>query len=81
MCSLSYSNQNTRLLSQFISSYTGQIYERHITGLCAKQHEILKKEIQKAKSCHFIPLIHKNVKFVKDPQLYDPFKPERPNPY
>lgn len=74
-------HQNTRLLSQFVSSYTGKLYDRHITGLCAEQHERVKREIKKAQSCHYIPIIHKDVRFVKDPELYDPFRPERPNPF
>ncbi|KAL1439273.1 hypothetical protein MTO96_010303 [Rhipicephalus appendiculatus] len=41
--------KNVKLLSQFVSPYTGKIYEKHITGLCQKQQESVKREIMKAK--------------------------------
>ena len=37
--------KNVGLLSQFVSSYSGKPYERHITRLCRKQHEILQRQI------------------------------------
>ncbi|KAL3193159.1 hypothetical protein MRX96_058647 [Rhipicephalus microplus] len=41
--------KNVKLLSQFVSPYTGKIYEKHITGLCQKQQESVRREIMKAK--------------------------------
>ncbi|KAI1305788.1 28S ribosomal protein S18c, mitochondrial [Halotydeus destructor] len=73
--------KNTRLISQFVSSFTGRIYDKHITGLCDKQQEALKYELQKAHRCGLLPKAHKDLRFVKDPTLFDPFKPTRPNPY
>lgn len=40
--------KNPKLLSQFVSPFTGQIYEQHITRLCSKQQAILKNEIKKS---------------------------------
>jgi small subunit ribosomal protein S18 len=71
--------KNLRLLSQFVSSYTGKVYGRHITGLCkAKQGEV-EREIMKARGVGMMPYLMKNVKFLKDPALYDPEKPLRPH--
>lgn len=41
--------KNTRMLSQFISRFTGRIYGRHITGLCRHKQENVEKEIKKAR--------------------------------
>ena len=57
------------------------MYDKHITGLCEKQQHRLKDELLKAHLCHFMPVIHKNVKFMKDPELFDPFRPTRPHPH
>uniref|UniRef100_A0A915LZN6 Mitochondrial ribosomal protein S18C n=1 Tax=Meloidogyne javanica TaxID=6303 RepID=A0A915LZN6_MELJA len=38
--------KNARLLQQFISSFSGRVYDRHITGLCSKQHDALIKTIK-----------------------------------
>lgn len=40
--------KNVRLLSQFVSRFTGKIYGRHITGLCKKQQDNVECEIKKA---------------------------------
>lgn len=40
--------KNTRLLSQFVSRFTGRLYGRHITGLCKKQQRNVEIEIVKA---------------------------------
>lgn len=41
--------KNTRMLSQFISRFTGRIYGRHITGLCRHKQEHVEKEIKKSR--------------------------------
>lgn len=41
--------KNTRMLSQFISRFTGRVYGRHITGLCRHKQEQVEKEIIKSK--------------------------------
>lgn len=55
--------KNIRLLSQFISPYTGRIYGRHITRLCKHKQELVEKEISKAHDsgnnhCIFIGIIN-----------------------
>jgi hypothetical protein len=40
-----------RLLSQFVSPYTGRIYGRHITGLCKQKQKLVEEEIEKAQVC------------------------------
>ncbi|XP_077544013.1 mitochondrial ribosomal protein S18C isoform X1 [Haemaphysalis longicornis] len=73
--------KNVKLLSQFVSPYTGKLYEKHITGLCEKQQAKVLREIMKAKKCGMMPHYLKMPKFLKDPKLFDPFKPTRPNPH
>ena len=53
--------QNVRLLSQFVSPYTGEIYGRHITDLCVFMHRYVKKTIVKSRTlgksiCYLIRL-------------------------
>ena len=47
--------KNTRLLAQFVSSYTGRVYGKHITGLCTKQQRNVESAITISRSCgmHF----------------------------
>ncbi|XP_021938844.1 28S ribosomal protein S18c, mitochondrial isoform X2 [Zootermopsis nevadensis] len=71
--------KNVKLLSQFVSPYTGQIYGRHITRLCAAQQARLEKEIFKSQSAGFMPYYFKDVAYVKDPKLFDPDRPIRPH--
>jgi small subunit ribosomal protein S18 len=52
--------KNVKLLSQFVSPYTGRIYGRHITRLCATQQARLEKEIIKSQSagwCAFVTIV------------------------
>ncbi|GFG40593.1 hypothetical protein Cfor_06630 [Coptotermes formosanus] len=71
--------KNVKLLSQFVSPYTGRIYGRHITRLCATQQARLEKEIMKSQAAGFMPYYFKDVAFVKDPKLFDPDHPIRPH--
>ena len=41
--------KNPRLLSQFVSPYTGRIYGRNITRLCREQQRLLELEISKSR--------------------------------
>jgi len=41
--------KNVKLLSQFVSSFTGNIYERHITRLCKTQQDKLVSEIRRSR--------------------------------
>ncbi|KAJ9583228.1 hypothetical protein L9F63_022418 [Diploptera punctata] len=71
--------KNVKLLSQFISPYTGRVYGKHITRLCAAQQAKMEKEIVKSQSAGFMPYYFKDLAFVKDPKLFDPDKPIRPH--
>lgn len=73
--------KNPRLLSQFVSPLNGQIYDKHITGLCEKQQIVLTNEIKKARNAMFMPIFYKHPKYNKDPVLFNPDKPQRPNPH
>ncbi|XP_065200854.1 small ribosomal subunit protein bS18m [Planococcus citri] len=71
--------KNTRLLSQFVSRFTGRLYGRHITGLCKAQHERLEKEIKKSINSGLFPAYFKDPRYAHDPMLYDPDNPFRPH--
>ncbi|KAG7168971.1 28S ribosomal protein S18c, mitochondrial-like [Homarus americanus] len=73
--------KNVRLLSQFISPYTGKVYGRNITRLCRKQQGELEKEVQKSIAAGYIAVMLKDVGFLKDPKLFDPNNPVRPHNY
>ncbi|XP_063704800.1 small ribosomal subunit protein bS18m isoform X2 [Culicoides brevitarsis] len=73
--------KNVRLLSQFQSPYTGRIYGRHITGLCKKRQEQVENAIQKSLNAGLMPSYHKQVQFVKDPQLFNAQRPLKPHKY
>ncbi|XP_070504211.1 small ribosomal subunit protein bS18m [Chironomus tepperi] len=75
------SYKNVQLLSQFQSAYTGRIYGRHITGLCKSKQEKVEKEIAKAQSVGFMGFVTKDVKYIKDPKLFDPERPIRSHKY
>ncbi|XP_068236550.1 small ribosomal subunit protein bS18m isoform X2 [Palaemon carinicauda] len=71
--------KNPRLLSQFISPYTGRVYGRHITRLCRRQQELLEKEIAISREAGYMAIMMKDVKFLKDPKLFEPNNPDRPH--
>nr|CAG4642251.1 EOG090X0N7H [Eurycercus lamellatus] len=71
--------KNPRLLSQFVSSFTGKVYERNITGLCKQQQSLVEKEIVRSRAAGFMPLMLKKIEYMKDPKLYDPNRPIRPH--
>lgn len=73
--------KNTRLLSQFISSFSGRLFEKHQTGLCEFQQNRLRSAIFFARKSALMPVLCKEPKYLKDPRLFDPMKPSRPNPY
>nr|CAG4652377.1 EOG090X0N7H [Triops cancriformis] len=69
--------KNVRLLSQFVSPFTGKVYNRNITGLCAKQDKLVKEEIRKAQNFGYMPVTIKAPQYLKDPRLFDPGHPIR----
>ncbi|XP_017302316.1 28S ribosomal protein S18c, mitochondrial [Diaphorina citri] len=66
--------KNIKLLSQFVSAFTGRVYGRHITEVCLGQIILDHGQIQ-------MPYYFKNVEFAHDPELFDPDKPLRNHPY
>jgi len=73
--------RNPRLLSQFISPLNGDIYNKHITGLCEKQQTILERMVRRSRGCMMMPYFYKDPKYNKDPKLFNPDRPQRPNPH
>uniref|UniRef100_A0A1B6M2D4 28S ribosomal protein S18c, mitochondrial n=2 Tax=Graphocephala atropunctata TaxID=36148 RepID=A0A1B6M2D4_9HEMI len=73
--------KNPKLLSQFVSMYTGKIYGRHITGLCKTRQEQVEKEILKSQNAGMMPYYLKDPAFMQDPQLFNPDTPFRNHSY
>nr|CAH0108539.1 unnamed protein product [Daphnia galeata] len=73
--------KNARLLSQFLSPFTGKVYEKNITGLCKTKQKIVEGEIIKAQNAGYLAIMLKKVEYLKDPKLYDPNRPVRPHRY
>ncbi|TPP56091.1 Mitochondrial ribosomal protein S18C [Fasciola gigantica] len=61
--------KNVRLLSQFVSPYTGRIYGRHITGLCIPMQKRVSKLITRSRQFGFMPFESKETVFLKDPRI------------
>ena len=71
--------KNVRLLSQFVSPFTGRMYGRHVTGLCRRQQRRLEDEYRKAVACGYLGVMMKPVEFLRDPKICDPTNPVRPH--
>ncbi|XP_063232402.1 small ribosomal subunit protein bS18m [Bacillus rossius redtenbacheri] len=71
--------KNAKLLSQFVSPYTGRVYGRHVTGLCLQQQKTVEEEIVKSQNAGYMAYYLKQVEFLHDPHLFDPEKPIRPH--
>jgi len=67
-------HKNVRLLSQFVSPYTGRIYGRAITGLCIPMQKQVAKYIKRARVTGYMSHILKDPKYFSDPAPYDPMK-------
>ena len=64
-------HKNVRLLSQFVSPYTGRIYGRAITGLCIPMQKRVAALIKRARMSGCMPYMFKDPKYLHDPQPYD----------
>lgn len=73
--------QNVRLLSQFVSPFTGRLYDKHITGLCETQHRAVRTEIIRAIKYGLMSPYYRDPKYADDPRLFDPTRSQRANPY
>ncbi|GMS97039.1 hypothetical protein PENTCL1PPCAC_19214, partial [Pristionchus entomophagus] len=69
--------KNARLLQQFVSSFSGRVYDRHITGLCDGQQKKLIETISLSRRAGYMPALVKDPKYVRDPALFDPLRPIR----
>ncbi|CAD5216618.1 unnamed protein product [Bursaphelenchus xylophilus] len=73
--------KNARLLQQFISSFSGRVYEQHVTGLCDKQYKTLLRTIEISRKAGYMPVFTKDPKYLRDPKLFDPMRPIRPHSF
>ncbi|GFN73552.1 28S ribosomal protein s18c [Plakobranchus ocellatus] len=64
-------HKNIRLLSQFVSPYTGRIYGRAITGLCIPMQKRVASLIKRARVSGYMPFLFKDPKYLHDPLPYD----------
>lgn len=62
--------KNPRLISQFVSPLTGELYERKITGLCTMQQILLAREHKKSVHAMLMPKFYRDPKYNKDPVLF-----------
>lgn len=72
---------NPKLLSQFTSPHTGKLYDRHITGLCAKMQAQVEKEILRSQQAGLMSTKVKALDYLQDHQIVNASKPHMPNPY
>lgn len=70
--------KNVQLLSQFVSPYTGQILNRSITGLCIPMQRKVARSIITAQRFRLMPILYKDLRYVNDPKLFNPFRPSNP---
>ncbi|CAB3403786.1 unnamed protein product [Caenorhabditis bovis] len=73
--------KNARLLQQFVSTFSGRVYDRHITGLCDEQQKKLLEAIAKSRRAGYMPIFVKDPKYTSDPKLFDPLRPIRPHSF
>lgn len=85
--------KNARLLQQFVSTFSGRVYDRHITGtsavlwdckflgLCDHQQSKLIETIALSRKAGYMPIFVKDPKYTRDPKLFDPLKPIRPHSF
>ncbi|KHN84451.1 28S ribosomal protein S18c, mitochondrial [Toxocara canis] len=73
--------KNARLLQQFVSSFSGRVYDRHITGLCEHQQKKVVAMIALSRRAGYMPILVKDPKYLRDPKLFDPLKPIRPHSF
>ncbi|TNN13790.1 28S ribosomal protein S18c isoform 1 [Schistosoma japonicum] len=64
--------KNVRLLSQFVSPYTGRIYGRHITGMCIPMQKRISQLITRSRQFGFMPFESKETVFISDPKIPAP---------
>jgi len=69
LCGIPISWKNPQLLSQFISPWSGRLYERGVTNLCDKAYWKVKLEWKKSIDNGLMGRNYKNTQFMLDPNL------------
>ncbi|XP_046341020.2 28S ribosomal protein S18c, mitochondrial-like [Haliotis rufescens] len=64
--------KNVRLLSQFVSPFTGRIYGRHITQLCIPMQKRVARLIKRARVLGYMAYMNKDPQYLNDPRLFNP---------
>lgn len=73
--------KNPKLLSQFVSPHTGNVYQSHITGLCKYMQKVVEKEVGRSRAAGFMSTKVIDPLYLQDPPLFNPSKPTKPNPW
>ncbi|XP_070532302.1 small ribosomal subunit protein mS40-like [Ptychodera flava] len=60
--------KNVKLLQQFVSPHSGEVYKATTTGVCQRQHERLEKEIEEARYRGLMPMSVPHIEY--DYSLY-----------
>ncbi|EFP07782.1 hypothetical protein CRE_26503 [Caenorhabditis remanei] len=76
-----FCQSSIKSFQQFVSTFSGRVYDRHITGLCDEQQKKLIEAIAKSRRAGFMPIFVKDPKYARDPKLFDPLKPIRPHSF
>jgi ribosomal protein S18 len=73
--------KNPRLLQQYVSTFSGRVYDRHVTALCSAQHSALLQTVALSRRAGYMPIMTKDPKYLRDPKLFNPLRPIRPHSY
>lgn len=57
--------KNSRLLQQFVSTFSGRVYEQHVTGLCDSQYKHLLETIRLSRRAGYMPVMTKDAKYLR----------------
>lgn len=80
-CSRLLPSFRSLFLQQFVSTFSGRVYDRHITGLCDHQQKRLVETISLSRKAGYMPIFVKDPKYTRDPKLFDPLRPIRPHSF
>ncbi|GAB1605818.1 28S ribosomal protein S18b, mitochondrial-like [Argonauta hians] len=69
--------KNVQLLSQFVSPFTGQLFNRSVTGLCIPMQRKISKLVKTARKFGLMPYMFKDRQYMEDPKLFDPLRPKK----
>nr|CAG4648446.1 EOG090X0N7H [Moina brachiata] len=72
--------KNTRLLSQFLSPFTGKVYDQSMTGLCSEQQKRVEAAIKQAQTAGYLAVMLKKVEYKDDPVISNMSRRRYPRP-